>query len=168
MLPCLGPLAVRMVVWLSPDLCILSKTKTFVGCRQKHAWSPMYMSKYFKVMNWENKLLNTFYSLTLIKNLHNDLERTISNAKFLNSLEFCTGMGVVQEQGFLFPLICSCSSSCSWLSLGNFLCKPVGTPACEPTSVHMPWEQPYWGYLSGPEIPHWWWDQPWEDGPREQ
>ena len=37
------PVDVSMVVWLSPDLCILETMRTFVGHRQKPAWTPTYL-----------------------------------------------------------------------------------------------------------------------------
>lgn len=77
-----------------------------------------------------------------MKNLHNDPERTISNAEFLNSLEFCSGMGRRGNKDPRSPSSVPAPLPAPGSLWGNFSCKPVGTPACGPTSVHTPREQP--------------------------
>lgn len=55
------------------------------------------MSKYLKVTNQGNRLLNKIYSIFLLDNETFQKEKLDSNLEFLDSLEFCIGMW--QPQG---------------------------------------------------------------------
>ena len=58
----------------------------------------------------------------------------ISNAEFLNSLEFCAGMGWHGNRASHSSHL-SRFPSCAWLSLSSLTCKPLGTTACRSYSL---------------------------------